>query len=824
MLKDHLGGWINHSRIRLACFISLTICIFSSGCAKTISANSIGLQGDEFSAYPKVIEEILPAYIIERSDSSPYQTLKYGKISEAFGPQAVGALETGIAKFWYPQYLATVIIAADRDQTDQVIGKWSDLVSAETEVSFLSEPKNAQMFIAAMSYGLEGDRYSVQGAVQLLSSLQDKGLLRINSTKSPLMICYDYQAAHLIKNGRNLEIIIPADGTFNYEKGLLSNTELIFNDPVDAVLLDHLFRLPDGQANGLIYPDSLAYAPASRVTDHQYFATATNNVRSLMERTVLNSKWLMSVDDREHLHFALIFMIIITLSVASFLRRSMQKGVSLAALSTGIILNGWTLVRLIKYQVVGATVLSRYLWYAYYIFLLYLPIVLLWMAWAIDKPEKDMIPPKWWRLLTVLVSLLLLFVFTNDLHGYVFKLDLSRQDWAINYSYGFGYYLILFVSMSGLLATTILLLVKSLKNPRRKAFIFPVTIFIMFAVYNYKYIMRDPFVYQTDLTIITGIFTLLMFEVCIRSGLIPVNTKHNELFRRSPLKMQIINNSGLVVLASTAAMPIDPITKQQVLRSSPATIFQADDSVLFATPIPGGTAIWHEDVSKLVQLQRAIHDSTKQLTKANAILMEEEKIKRAINEANEKKQLMDQLEAEIADGIAQLTMTIEALPTSKHHTLETTRIALLLCYLKRRCNLFFQEKEETTMSVEEIAQYIEELIEIANYSNVRVASQNKLSGRIEIRQGTLVYDFFYAVVDWAVQTGCPYIIEHLVNDGAGLTMRLLPAGDIEAFEPSPKLLTAIERAHGKIIRKDLEETISISLYFKKGGLGDDQLF
>lgn len=137
----------------------------------------------------------------------------------------------------------------------------------------------------------------------------------------------------------------------------------------------------------------------------------------------------MSINYGEHLYFALIYMSVVTLWSASVLRRSMQKGISYSAFFAGLILNGWALVRLIKYQIVVSDSLARYLWYSYYIFQLSLPLVILWMAWAVDKPEKETFPPKWWRTMAIFIGILIILVFTNDLHGLVFKLDLSRPDW-----------------------------------------------------------------------------------------------------------------------------------------------------------------------------------------------------------------------------------------------------------------------------------------------------------------------------------------------------------------------------------------------------------
>ena len=346
----------------------------------------------------------------------------------------------------------------------------------------------------------------------------------------------------------------------------------------------------------------------------------------------------MSINYGEHLYFALIYMSVVTLWSASVLRRSMQKGISYSAFFAGLILNGWALVRLIKYQIVVSDTLARYLWYSYYIFQLSLPLVILWMAWAVDKPEKETFPPKWWRTMAIFIGILIILVFTNDLHGLVFKLDLSRPDWGINYTYGFGYYIILFICMMNIAVAFFILLVKSLNSPRKKGFIFPLGIFILFGIYNYKYIMRDPFIYETDLTIVTGVFAMLMFETCIQSGLVPVNTKYIDIFKRSPLRMQILNKEKQLAIASAMSIPINKNAIEKVIASSPFPVLQEDESLLFANEIPGGYALWSEDVSKIQQLHREIQQSTERLREANIILAEEEEIKRTVNEKNAKKQ------------------------------------------------------------------------------------------------------------------------------------------------------------------------------------------
>ena len=122
----------------------LIIAVIFSGCEKKLESNLIICNLDDYSVYPKIIEKVLPIYTVKQSENRPYYSLGEGDITEAFDIQALGALETGVAKNWYPHYLATVIIAIDRDQTNALVNTWSDLLDIKEEVAFSYTPVNVQ--------------------------------------------------------------------------------------------------------------------------------------------------------------------------------------------------------------------------------------------------------------------------------------------------------------------------------------------------------------------------------------------------------------------------------------------------------------------------------------------------------------------------------------------------------------------------------------------------------------------------------------------------------------------------------------------------------
>src|SRR5690554_5311644 len=54
------------------------------------------------------------------------------------------------------------------------------------------------------------------------------------------------------------------------------------------------------------------------------------------------------------------------------------------------------------------------------------------------------------------------------------------------------------------------------------------------------------------------------------------------------------------------SIPINKNAIEKVIASSPFPVLQEDESLLFANEIPGGYALWSEDVSKIQQLHREI--------------------------------------------------------------------------------------------------------------------------------------------------------------------------------------------------------------------------
>ncbi|MDL2259082.1 hypothetical protein LJC42_08050, partial [Eubacteriales bacterium OttesenSCG-928-K08] len=602
--------------------------------------------------------------------------------------------------------------------------------------------------------------------------------------------------------------------------GLLSNTEISFAGDVDLALLAAGQRLQNGQCDEALYPDALAYKNAAPIKNYSHFNTVFQDITRVLRRGVFHTRMYSSADQREHQYFVMLYIILVIIWTASFIQRAMQKGVRRAALLTGAILLGWIVVRLIKYQLIESDLFNRLLWYAFYLFQLSLPLVLLWLAWAIDKQDDKLEFPGWLRILSAINAALVALVFTNDWHGLVFRLDLSNPGWSKDYSYGIGYYVVLAACGIPLIAALVMMVIKSGRNPRKKGFLFPLAFCVLLALYACGYILRIPIAWDSDFTMVVGLFTLLFVEACFSTRLIPVNSKYKALFTHSPLSMQIYDNAGQLALASAPAIKADKQLLERALLARPLPLEKDENTLLFASPIIGGIALWQEDISALNHLHKQIEESVHKLAAANAVLAEEEKIRRALDEEKAKTQLMEQLDAEIAEPTTRLAGMIEQLQYANDEQKEMISVALLLCYIKRRCNLFFRRQETETFPADELTVYIDELAEIAGYGEAKVLVTSEITAQISMSLATLFYDFFHAALEWAVQKKCRHMLVHLGPEADFITMRLLPSKNIRTFVVSAKLNAAILAAGGTFAMKDLDGAIGISLSFPKGGEAD----
>ena len=119
---------------------------------------------------------------------------------------------------------------------------------------------------------------------------------------------------------------------------------------------------------------------------------------------------------RNMIHISLLFLWVISLH-----RRLMNKNVRHLMLYVGCLLIFWLVDKIIKWDFTGSVThpLVRYLWYGFYVGMLFVPTLGAFIINYLGKPE-NYIHPKKLNYLLIPPTIMLIAVFTNDLHQKVF--------------------------------------------------------------------------------------------------------------------------------------------------------------------------------------------------------------------------------------------------------------------------------------------------------------------------------------------------------------------------------------------------------------------
>lgn len=750
----------------------------------------------------------LREYPVRHIHHGELQELKKGSVVFTDEILAISSIDVGVANYWYPQYLATVVIAVDREQTDQEIRCWNDLLLAEKKVGMSDQLSESRLLLSAISYGLEGEDYTFEQSSRLLASLYERGFLQFNDQDAPILLCFDYQAVQLNSSGRSLEIIIPADGTFTFEKGLLSAYPLSFPANREEILLDAGFRLPDGRNSSEFYPSD--YSCAIRPDDPANVATIFDDTAFVLKRDVQKiSSYLYSSDDsRSHQFFGLCFIILVILWTGYVLRRVMQNGIRRAILIVSILVVGWMMLRMFKYQIpLGAV--NRCCWYGYYFFRLSLPVTGIWLSFAIDCPNNIIRPPKWWYACAAYNFILIALILTNNLHHQAFFFNSLDPNYHIHFSYGPVYYIATISLFAEIFIIQVIIIRKGWKSPCKHGFFIPFVFYALIGFYCIGYVLRVPIIWETDSTMVNCIFVILFIDICIRSGLIPVNSKYKALFMSSPLNMQIMSSSGNVIIKSGAAAH----------RADDCSTFHASDenTLLYHSTITGGTVVWQEDIGSLNRLHQEISEINEKLKMATTMLLEEERIKSRLAATEIKTRLFSELENEIQKRRLELHDKIETLEQNHDYNFNMAVITLLLCYMKRRCILFFRERETPDIPLDEIVVYLDELSEFASFVGIRLHISSIMYDTLPTRQGTLFYDFVYFMLEWVLTQKRDTLLVQIISENHHLIAKSMCDEHPENMHIDTALSQAVCIAGGSITMKDMDDVMGIWLSFPEGG-------
>lgn len=794
----------------------LLLCMLLTGCAADLTGGYLIPAAEGSEEYVTTLNGYLSGYETRNLKENLYVETADGNATACFDVQAMPAIDHGVGRYWYSHVLATVVIAVDRTRTDAVITGWKSLTESQIRVGMSSTSVIRNMLvIGALSYGLNPAAPAKQDALDFLEQLSRNGGFELDESNAPILLCLDYEAAAWNRNGQNYEVIVPEEGTISYRLGLLSDVPLTLESGLDESLLSAGFPLASGERpQG--FPSNYQSAHTLRAEDYDWFLELAGDSSRDLRREVFHTRLYTTADLREHILSALLIAVVILLWKGTVSHRMLRHDVQWIVGAMCWSMVGWLLLRLFKYQLFSEGILCRICWYGYYIFQLILPVALLCLTEIIDRPEGERSPlrPLWPPFVFYVLSVIL--VLTNDLHHMVFRFE-PGGNWNSDYYYGPGYWIIMAGSLLALVLAVGKLLCMGRRNTHWGSKIFPLLFCAGLLAYIIAYICRVPLVWESDLTVCICIISILFFETVLHSGLIPVNIQYKKLFTAAPVGLTLFDEKGRAVLSSCGTVPISPSIWRRMHMDPHKPLLRDSDTQLHAIPVHNGMAVWQEDISQLNRLKKEIQNVQSRLEAANNLLQEEEEIKKRLMAAETKRDLFEQLNCDIEHRITALSREIEKLPETGCPKGTTAYIALCLCHIKRRCNLFFLDRQGESLLREELSIYLNELAELAGYVGIQMLIRYGRAGALDIRCAALCYDYAFETILWMLKSNASVLIGYMESEGSNLIFRFLPGCDSRQWHYSEKFMAEISALGGEITYKDLDDAVGICMTLPLGG-------
>ncbi|HZJ85669.1 MAG TPA: hypothetical protein VFC83_00965, partial [Erysipelotrichaceae bacterium] len=201
---------------------------------------------------------------------------------------------------------------------------------------------------------------------------------------------------------------------------------------------------------------------------------------------------------------------------------------------------------------------------------------------------------------------------------------------------------------------------------------------------------------------------------------------------------------------------------------------------------------------------------------ANIMLAKKKNMQAKINEELLKQEILKKFESKLIDSFDKVSDVVNEIEAGIIETENIVRLPLLLTYIKRRSNLFFEEKKNKNFKIEVLDEYILELAKITAMAKLEVALYNEINENILSSQASLFYDFFYNVLQASLNNNNKYLITYISKSTDKITMQLLPSKELKEEVVDEKFKKAISKEGGITSQKNIEDTVGYTLSFPKG--------
>lgn len=526
--------------------------------------------------------------------------------------------------------------------------------------------------------------------------------------------------------------------------------------------------------------------------------------------------------------FFIIFIIYSALLISwniSIQQRIMPKNIRFYLLAIDYLMIFWIFVLVMKYRVFNFLIIGeQVLWVGYYIPIFFLPLLGIFAAACLNKPE-DWFPPKTLQIGLTIFFLALIVYIMRDYH----QLIISCPDEACferrrNFN-AFRYTLISFWVFGTTLVNVLILFWKRPKTVRKKQMWLPFLILAVGALYASFYVeyhYRNVFFNFIDVTFLYCALAVLFWESCIQIGLIPENTEYHKFFNASTLAVQIYNLRGELEYISQTALPLsrDEFAQLWVQKR----LYLDADTKLNISKLKGGYVVWQEDLREMNRLIEELNFTKTELQDSVDLLNEEIKTTAKGIQLEEKSRLYDLISRRVSLQLEKIKRNLESMNTASLEECREllARINILGTFVKRRSNLILMAEGKEPITMGDLEQCFKESLTNLTPLWKDLESETNLPPEVVItyQQAVNSYDVFERIIE-ARLDGVGFIYISLSREEGGLRLNFQfenQADQVWEFDfaalqaSSPQVAEALEFVQ----EEDMQQVI-LHLEEAKGG-------
>ena len=505
----------------------------------------------------------------------------------------------------------------------------------------------------------------------------------------------------------------------------------------------------------------------------------------------------------------LIFFSLLIAWAISIHIRIVQPSVRRNLILVAVLLILWLLIRMVKYRFIDEQdTVSRYLWYAYYIPQCLVPPVGLLAALGIER-KNDKPISRLTYLIFVPAVLLILLIFTNDLHQAVFSFQPGFKNFSKDYRHEFGYFLAIVWIVGMTLAGGIVLFIKCSISACRKRKWIPLLTFLLCVIVCFICYKFAAAVYKVPE--LFSFSVIVIFESCIGIGLIPSNENYTEYYNLSQVS-SVITDKDLRIAVRSQDAPA--LTKERLAEALHDHVMIDDNTRLSSREISGGRVFWTENLSAINELNARLTDVNEVLSEENDLVAYENELKEKKAHIEQKNKLYETILALVADELSLAKSYVgEIDENSSDFEKKMHIVCVLAAYIKRRSNLAVIEERRKTMDVKEIAVSVKESLKYLSDCGVATSLAVAGEGEFPSKRCILLYEFF----EECVRRALPTVSGMLVNLSANPKRLSLRIAATDASGSVEECIAKIKENFGTVVFKEEDGVVYQTLTFYTGG-------